>query len=56
MLTYFDVYPSCRSCTFGDEDGVGVGGIGDEGEDLAGEVDGRAIFVLGFQGFTVGLV
>ena len=40
---------------FGDED-MGRGcGIGEESKDLAGEADGRAVGVCGFQGFAFAL-
>lgn len=53
-LTYLDHEATGCPCAFGDVNGVIVGGVGDDGEDLAREVGGSAVGVFGFLGFAGG--
>ncbi len=54
-LTYFKHQPPRRPCALSHVDCSSILGISNEGEDFGRETDGVAVFVLGFDGFAVGL-
>ena len=54
-LTYIKHQPPRRPGAFSDVDCSSILGISNESEDFGRETDGVAVFVLGLDGFAVGL-